>query len=71
VGIAEDQIEQLFEPFEQAGDAKQRLGGTGLGLTISRQLVRLMGGEITVESRLGVGSVFWFEIEVPVLPTAD
>ncbi|MFO1227282.1 ATP-binding protein [Roseateles sp.] len=71
VGIAEDQIEQLFEPFEQAGDAKQRLGGTGLGLTISRQLVRLMGGEITVESRLGVGSVFWFEIEVPVLPPAD
>ena len=71
VGIAEDQIEQLFEPFEQTGDAKQRLGGTGLGLTISRQLVRLMGGEITVESRLGVGSVFWFEIEVPVLPPAD
>ncbi|MFN3302808.1 MAG: ATP-binding protein [Roseateles sp.] len=66
VGIAEDQAERLFEPFEQAGSAEQRIGGTGLGLAISRQLVRMMGGEIGLESRLGQGSCFWFEISVPV-----
>ncbi|MFG6461568.1 ATP-binding protein [Roseateles sp. DXS20W] len=66
VGIAEDQVERLFEPFEQAGNAEQRVGGTGLGLAISRQLVRMMGGEIRLESRLEQGSRFWFDISVPV-----
>jgi signal transduction histidine kinase len=66
VGIAEDQAVRLFEPFEQAGSAEQRVGGTGLGLAISRQLVRMMGGEIQLESRLAQGSRFWFEITVPV-----
>ena len=65
VGIAEDQVERLFEPFEQAGNAEQRVAGTGLGLAISRQLVRMMGGEIRLESRLAEGSRFWFEISVP------
>ena len=66
VGIAEDQAVRLFEPFEQAGSAEQRVGGTGLGLAISRQLVRMMGGEVQLESRLAQGSRFWFEISVPV-----
>ncbi|MFG6431003.1 ATP-binding protein [Pelomonas parva] len=66
VGIAEDQAVRLFEPFEQAGSAEQRVGGTGLGLAISRQLVRMMGGEIQLESRLAQGSRFWFDISVPV-----
>ena len=66
VGIADDQVARLFEPFEQAGNAEQRVGGTGLGLAISRQLVRMMGGEIQLESRLAQGSRFWFEISVPV-----
>ncbi|HEY9109724.1 MAG TPA: ATP-binding protein [Roseateles sp.] len=65
VGIADDQVERLFEPFEQAGNAEQRVGGTGLGLAISRQLVRMMGGEIQLESRLGEGSRFWFDISLP------
>jgi signal transduction histidine kinase len=68
VGIAEDQAVRLFEPFEQAGSAEQRVGGTGLGLAISRQLVRMMGGEIQLESRLAQGSRFWFEISVPLQP---
>jgi signal transduction histidine kinase len=70
VGIADDQVERLFEPFEQAGNAEQRVAGTGLGLAISRQLVHMMGGEIRLESRLEEGSRFWFEISVPVQAAA-
>jgi signal transduction histidine kinase/ActR/RegA family two-component response regulator len=66
VGISADQVEHIFQPFEQGGDVHRRFGGTGLGLAISRQLVRLMGGDIHVESRTGNGSVFWFEVSLPV-----
>jgi len=62
VGIrAEDQL-RVFEPFEQAGDARSRAAGTGLGLAISRQLVRLMGSELHLKSQVGAGSLFWFEL---------
>jgi len=61
IGIGENQLEIIFQPFEQAGEASQRAGGTGLGLAISRKLVRLMGGDIEVESRSGEGSLFSFE----------
>lgn len=61
-GIQEDQIERLFEPFEQAGTAIDRSGGTGLGLSITRQLVKAMDGEITVQSTVGRGSSFIAEI---------
>ena len=65
IGIAPDQLATIFEPFEQAGDMRRRLAGTGLGLAISRQYVRLMGGEIQVESRPGQGSTFRIEVEAP------
>jgi len=62
VGIEQAALETIFHPFEQVGEAQRRFGGTGLGLAISRQLVRLMGSEIQVESQPGVGSLFWFEL---------
>jgi len=62
VGIEPGQLETIFQPFEQVGEAQRRCGGTGLGLAISRQLVRLMGSEIQVESQPGMGSTFWFEL---------
>jgi len=64
VGIAADKLNAIFQPFEQTGDVQSRLGGTGLGLSISRQYARLMGGDIEVESRLGLGSTFRFELNV-------
>ncbi|KAA1009647.1 response regulator [Paraburkholderia panacisoli] len=67
IGIDEAQLEAIFRPFEQVSEARHRLGGTGLGLAISRQLVRLMGGEIHVESHRGAGSAFSFELDVPVV----
>jgi PAS domain S-box-containing protein len=70
IGIAVDQLGIIFEPFEQAGDVRRHLAGTGLGLSISRQYVRLMGGEIQVDSEVGQGSTFRFDIQAPPLQTA-
>jgi len=67
VGISQEQLELIFQPFEQVGETQRRQGGTGLGLAISRQFVRLMGGDIRVESCIGQGSTFWFELEVPMI----
>lgn len=62
-GIAAEDIEKLFKPFSQTTDStKNTLGGAGLGLSISKEIVTLMGGEIGVESELGKGSSFWFDI---------
>ncbi len=69
VGIDADQLEWIFQPFEQAGAVNLRVEGTGLGLTISRQLVQLMGSELHVQSEPGQGSVFWFEARLPLVTT--
>ncbi|MFZ2855410.1 MAG: ATP-binding protein, partial [Rhodocyclaceae bacterium] len=71
IGIAAEALEAIFQPFEQFGALQQRAGGTGLGLTISRQLVRLMASDIHVESRPGEGSLFWFELNVTLSGDAE
>jgi len=71
IGIPQDKQRSVFQSFEQAdGSHTRRFGGTGLGLTISKQLVELMGGAMAMSSKPGVGSRFWFvlsldEAEVP------
>ncbi|HEY3570891.1 MAG TPA: ATP-binding protein [Thermoanaerobaculia bacterium] len=62
-GIPEDQLERIFERFHQVdGSASREHGGTGLGLALARELARLHGGNVTVRSRLGEGSVFRVEL---------
>ena len=64
VGIDEEQLEKIFNPFEQVGDIRKQGEGTGLGLSISMQIVRMMGGKLEVDSRAGEGSTFWFDVEL-------
>ena len=70
VGISPSQITKLFQAFEQVGDKKRQSEGTGLGLAISQRIVELMGGKIQVESELGVGSTFYFEVTLPIATEA-
>jgi signal transduction histidine kinase/DNA-binding NarL/FixJ family response regulator len=70
-GIAPEELEAVFEPFVQTASGQQSLEGTGLGLSISRQFARLMGGNITVRSELGQGSVFRLEAPFALADAAE
>jgi PAS domain S-box-containing protein len=69
IGIAPDDLPLLFAPFSQVdAAASRRFGGTGLGLSIARQLIELMGGQLTVQSQPGQGSRFAFTLPLPLAP---
>ena len=75
-GLSPEKLAQLFEPFNRLGQESGAEQGTGIGLVMSKRLVELMGGEIGVESTVGVGSVFWLELNLatephPVIDTAE
>lgn len=72
IGIGESSLPHIFESFTQAEESiKYKFGGTGLGTTISKKLVEMMGGEIGIESELGRGSTFWFELPLDVVSTEN
>ncbi|MGD9638683.1 MAG: response regulator [Alphaproteobacteria bacterium] len=69
IGISSNNLERIFKPFEQENVLTgQQFGGTGLGLAISQRIVNLMGGKISVASKLGKGSTFSFDVEFELAP---
>ncbi len=67
IGLVESQVARLFIPFSQADDSNTRkYGGSGLGLSICKQLVEMMGGKIQVTSEVGLGSTFWFTMPLEI-----
>jgi len=65
VGIPEDHLDLIFQPFRQVGEVYMKSEGTGLGLSISKRLVEAMNSELKLISNLGAGSTFWFDVELP------
>jgi PAS domain S-box-containing protein len=70
-GLPPEKLAQLFQPFNRLGQEAGSVAGTGIGLVVSRRLVELMGGVLGVESIVGVGSVFWCELESAEEPLAE
>jgi PAS domain S-box-containing protein len=67
-GLSPEKLAQLFQPFNRLGQEASAEEGTGIGLVVSKRLVELMGGEIGVESTVGMGSIFWIELNVAAEP---
>ncbi len=67
MGLAEEEIDRLFQAFEQVGNRQKQAEGTGLGLAISQRIVQLMGSTIQVKSQLGEGSEFFFIVDLPLV----
>ncbi len=71
VGMTPEDLQKIFLPFEQVGEKSKQAEGTGLGLAICQQIVQMMGSTIQVDSILGEGSTFWFEIDFPLSSQSD
>jgi PAS domain S-box-containing protein len=67
IGIEADSVEEIFLPFQQGGRQPYSSEGTGLGLAISQKLVRLMEGDLKLQSTVEQGSIFWFDLELPAV----
>ncbi len=67
IGMTPQQLETIFLPFEQAGEVSRKTEGTGLGLAITTKILSMMDSKLEVRSKLGEGSVFWFDLFVPEL----
>jgi signal transduction histidine kinase len=68
MGLAPEQVAQLFQPFNRLGKEATAEEGTGIGLVVTKRLIELMGGAIGVESVVGSGSVFWIELTLTAAP---
>lgn len=73
IGLSEEKLTQLFEPFNRLGQEAGTVKGTGIGLVVSKRLVEMMGGTIGADSTVGMGSLFWIELSaaVALLPRAE
>ena len=71
VGISSDELDKIFQPFEQLGDSNSQAQGTGLGLAICQKILALMNSRIQVTSQAGKGTRFWFDLELPAVEVAD
>ncbi len=70
-GLSAEELSQLFKPFQRLGQEAGGVEGTGIGLVVARQLVELMGGKIGVDSKVGEGSIFWFELNEVAPPVVN
>jgi signal transduction histidine kinase len=68
LGIPSEKLAELFQPFNRLNAENSGIEGTGIGLTITKRIVEMMGGTIGVESKVGAGSTFWIELQLNLVP---
>ena len=72
IGIPKEKLETIFDKFSQAdATTTKKYGGTGLGLAITKKLVEIMGGQMGVDSEVGVGTTFWFDLTLPIVERSN
>ncbi|HBK65432.1 MAG TPA: hypothetical protein DD000_18515, partial [Cyanobacteria bacterium UBA11166] len=71
IGMTESQIEKIFLPFEQVGNTSHRSEGSGLGLAITKKILEMMSSQVFVKSTPEIGSIFWFDLDLPILSPSE